>query len=237
MDLRQTQSNTRTAQQIFGRWMREFIFEDWGLKLLALFITIALWFAVMEQRTPVSQQLRGIKLVFMVPNDMEISNINRDDVSVSLEGTRHALDRLNVRDMVARINITGYNPGERVIKLTPDKIMMELPDGVRLKEIEPNKVSLRIEQRIEQDLDVEARLEGKPPEGFEVKGVYVEPARVRVRGPRSNVEALTKAPTETISVNDRTESFTSQQISVDIPDPKVTALDGFVSVRVEIGPK
>ena len=62
-------------------------------------------------------------------------------------------------------------------------------------------------------------------------------ARVRVRGPRSHVEALTKAPTETISVNDRTQSFTSQQISVDIPDPKVIALDGFVSVRVEIGPK
>lgn len=237
MDLRQTQSNTKTAQQIFGRWMREFIFEDWGLKLLALAITIVLWFAVMEQRTPISQQLRGIKLVFVVPNEMEISNINRDEVGITLEGTRHALDRLNVRDMVARVNVTGYNPGERVIKLAPDKILMELPDGVRIKEIEPNTVSLRIEQRVEQDLEVEARLEGKLPEGFEVKGVYVEPARVRVRGPRSHVEALSKAPTETIAVNDRTQSFTDQQISVDIPDPKVTALDAFVSVRVEIGAK
>ncbi len=237
MDLRQTQSNTKTAQQIFGRWMREFIFEDWGLKLLALGITIALWFSVKEQRSPITQTLRGIKLVFIVPNEMDLNSINRDDIDVKLEGTRHALDRLNIRDLVAKINISGYSPGERVIKLAPEKITMDLPDGVRIKEVEPNTISLRIEQRIERELEVEAHLEGKPTEGYEVKGVFVEPGRVRVRGPRSQVESLGKAPTETISVNDRAQSFTAQQIAVDVPDPKVTALDAFVSVRVEIAPK
>ncbi|HVG39545.1 MAG TPA: CdaR family protein [Pyrinomonadaceae bacterium] len=234
--MRKTQSNTRTTQQILWRWTREFLFEDWGLKLLALGITIVLWFAVNEQRSPASLRLRGIKLGFVVPEEMELTGVNRDEVRITLEGSRHALDRLNVRDLTANVDVANYQPGERVVKLTPDKIVMELPDGVRLKEVEPNSVSLRVERRIEREVDVKVRFEGAPPPGYEVKNISVEPRRVKVRGPAGPAEALGEVATETISLDNHAESFTERQIAVDTSDPRVMALDPLVSVRVEIGP-
>ena len=46
------------------RWLRELLFEDWGMKLLALAITFGLWWAVTGQRTPASLPLRHVPLVW-----------------------------------------------------------------------------------------------------------------------------------------------------------------------------
>jgi hypothetical protein len=72
------------------------------------------------------------------------------------------------------------------------------------------------------------------PEGFELLGVQSLPARVRVRGPESHVNALERAPTETILLEGRTENFTAAQIAIDIQDRKIVALDAVVDVLVKI---
>jgi hypothetical protein len=49
------------------------------------------------------------------------------------------------------------------------------------------------------------------------------------------VNALQKAPTETISVEGRKNTFTATQVAIDIPDQKVDIVDSFVDVVIEIG--
>lgn len=237
MDFRETQSNAKTFQQIVQRWLREFVFEDWWLKLIALAVALALWFGVSALRAPATLHLRGIKLVFIVPSDMEISNVVRDEVSVTLEGSQDALDSLNVRDLVANVNVGDYKPGERVILLSPDRFKIKLPAGVRVKEIEPASVPLRIEQLAEQEVAVEARLEGSVPSGYELVSVSVAPDKIKLRGPVSQLKAWQKAPTETISLDGRTENFMNEKVAIDIPDAKITALTNFVNVHVVIAAK
>jgi hypothetical protein len=65
-------------------------------------------------------------------------------------------------------------------------------------------------------------------------GLEALPARVRVRGPESHVGALERAPTETILLDGRTESFTATQIAIDIQDRKIVALDTVIDVHVKI---
>ena len=217
------------------RWLREIFIQDWNLKLLALAITLGLWYAVTGQRTPATVRFRGVQLRFQLPSDMEISNDPRDEVEVTLTGNKQDLDRINPRDLVAFVDVSNYKPGERVVQLWRDRVKMELPNGVRIVDIEPNVVPLRLEPRIERLVDVEAQLEGKLPEGYELRGIYPTPDKVRVRGPASNVNALQKAPTETISLDGRKESFTVQEAAIDISDPKVDVIDTIVHVYVEIG--
>lgn len=218
------------------RWARALLFDDWGLKLLALGITLALWYVVMSGREPAAIRLRGIELVYLLPDGMDISNEPRDEVQVTLRGSRQALDALNIRNMVASVNLRDHKIGERVVQLAPERVTMELPDGVQIEKIEPGTVPLRLEQSIEREIEVRAQFDGELPVGYKLHDVQITPSKIRVRGPESHVSKLEQALTEPISFEGRTESFSDTQIAVVIPDKKVAALDAVVNVRIEIVP-
>lgn len=221
---------------VAGRWLREALFADWWLKLLALAIALAVWFGVTSQRAPATVTLRDVPLAFVPPEDVEISNEPIDKLRVvTLQGRRDELDRLDRQNLDANVDVTNLRLGERVVRLTPDNVALNLPGGVRVVKVEPESVALRLERRIERELAVEPRLEGRPPEGYEMRGWQVTPVRVRVRGPQSRVAALEKLPTETISLEGQTQPLDLKQTNVDIVDPKVVALDPVVAVRVDIG--
>jgi YbbR domain-containing protein len=216
-------------------WLREIFVEDWNLKLLALAITLGLWYAVTGQRTPSTTRLRNVQLQFRLPEEMEISNEPRDIVEVVLTGNKRELDLIRRSDPVAYVDISRYAPGERVVQLTRDSVTMDLPEGVRIDDIEPSVVPLRLEPRVEGRVPVEARLDGKLPEGYELYGVRVMPDTVRVRGPASHINALQKAPTEVISLAGRKESFSLEQAAIEVSDQRVNVLDTIVNVAVDIG--
>ncbi|HEX8173930.1 MAG TPA: CdaR family protein [Pyrinomonadaceae bacterium] len=216
-----------------GSWLHEIFLEDWTLKLVALLISLGLWFAITGQRTPTTIRLRNVQLDFQLPNDMEISNDPRRDIDITVSGSSDALENLNRRELVARVDVSRYRPGDRVVQLTSK--IIDLPPGIKVVKIEPNTVPLRLEPSVEREVEVEARLEGNLPEGFELYNVTAAPARVRVRGPQSHIQALQKAMTETIPVENRRESFSIQQVAIDVPDQKITVIDSVVNVRLDIG--
>lgn len=226
----------------FAHWPREvrslvrrIFLEDWNLKLLALAITFGLWFGVTGQRAPATVRLPRVQVSFRLPADMEISNEPRDEVEVTLTGGKGELERLNGRDLVAYVDVSDMKPGERVVQLSPGRVRIELPEGVRIDSIEPNTIPLRLEPRVERQVEVEARLEGRVAEGYELRGINIIPNKVRVRGPASHVDQLTKVLTETIPLEGHQESFAVPQTAIDISDPKVDGIDTIVNVYLEIG--
>jgi YbbR domain-containing protein len=227
-----THDRPRTPSGI-ERALRKIFIEDWSLKLLALAITLALWLAVTGQNKPVTIHA-NVQLNFIRPASLEISNDPPRSVDVLLTGTRHKLDRLSLLDLVATIDISDQQAGERVLKLS-DRAQMDLPDGVKIDSFRPSAIPIRLEPVVTKQVGVDPRFEGKPADGYEVYGFRPNKSSVTVHGPASNVNALQKAPTETISVAGRRESFTAQNNAIDISDPKVDVEDPVVSVDIEIG--
>lgn len=219
-----------------GSWLRQIFIEDWNLKLLALAITLGLWFAVTGQRAPATVRMPRVQISFRLPADMEISNDPRGEVEVTLTGSKRELDLLNGRDLVAYVDVSSMKPGERVVQLIPERVVkMDLPGSVRIDSIEPSTIPLRLEPRVEREVEVEARLEGKVAEGYELRSINITPNRVRVRGPASRVNQLSKALTETIPLEGRNESFAVPQTAIDVSDPKVDVIDTIVNVYLEVG--
>ncbi|MBA2646952.1 MAG: hypothetical protein H0U81_09150 [Pyrinomonadaceae bacterium] len=225
----------RTARPIAQDWLHALLFEDWTTKLLALGVALGLWYGVTSQRAPASYRLRGVQLDFLLPSDMEISNEPRDEVEVTLRGDRQSLEQIVVRNLVARVDISDLKPGERVVRLSREKVAMDLPSDVQIEKIEPGTIPVRLERSVERVLPVEARMEGRLPEGYVIRDVRITPPTVKVRGPQSHVEALANAPTESILLEGQTESITSPQTAIDILDRRVVPLDPVVALRVEIG--
>jgi YbbR domain-containing protein len=228
----------KDAVVIGRRWLHDLLFADWGLKLLALAVSLGLWFAVTGQRVPATARLRRVPLRFVLPNDVEISNDPREEVDLTLRGGKQTLNSLRSQDVVVTFDASGYSPGERLVRLARENVTLELPEGagdVAVERIEPSTVPLRLERRAEREIEVEPRLEGKVPEGYELLGVEARPARVRVRGPESRLDELKKAPTETILLEGKTSGFVASQMAVDLPDRRLVPLDAVVDVIVRVG--
>ena len=227
---RSTSSDTR---RFVVEWLREIFLEDLGLKLVALIIAVGLWLAVTGLRAPATVRLRGVPLEFIKPENVDIGNEPLEEVDVTLEGSQGRLAEVNARNLVARADITQLRPGERVVRLTPESVAMEVPAGVRIVAIEPRTVALRLEPIVDREVEVETRFEGQVPEGYTLGTVQVTPPRIHVRGPESHVLALGKAQTETISLSGQRETFLTQT-AIDTANLRVVPVEAAVSVRIEI---
>ena len=225
--------NAAPAPSRVEKLLRKLFIEDWSLKLLSLAIALVLWLLVTGQNQPVSAHL-SVQLNFIRPPSLEISNDPPRTVDVMLTGSRNKLDDLTSLDLVATVDISDQRAGERVLRLA-DKAQLSLPQGVKVDGFQPSAVPVRLETIVQRQVALEAKLEGKPADGYEVYAVRLSKESVTLRGPESRVAALQRVPTESIWVSGHKESFTATNVAVDVPDAKVDVLDPVVNVEIEIG--
>lgn len=228
-----TAPDPRRAPHRAEQLLRRIFLEDWSLKLLSLAIAIVLWLLVTGQNQPVTAHV-NVQLNFIRPQSLEISNDPPRTVDVMLTGSRNKLDDLTSLDLVATVDISDQRAGERVLRLA-DKAQISLPQGIKVDGFQPSAIPIRLEEVVNRQVNVEAKIEGKPADGFEVYSVYPSKGSVVVRGPASHVIALQKVMTESIWLGGRKESFTATNVAIDVPDSKVDLLEPLVNVNVEIG--
>jgi YbbR domain-containing protein len=153
-----------------------------------------------------------------------------------LTGTSDKLAQINPMDLTATVLVSDHTTGDRVVRLSADRVKIEhLPSGVQVNGFLPAVVSVRMEPKVESDVNVEIKFEGTVAAGYEVLAATANPARIKVRGPASHVKGIDKAPTESISLAGRKESFDVAEVAINIPDQKVDVAVSMVQVHVEIG--
>jgi YbbR domain-containing protein len=218
------------------RVLRKIFVEDFGLKLLALAITLLVWMAVTGENQPVTIHT-AVQLNFVRPENLAISNDPPRTVEVLLTGSRNRLNSLRLLDLVATVDLSDSKPGDRVIRLSPERVAIQLPSGVTISSFQPTTLPIRLEPIVRREVAVEVHLGGEPAAGFEVYGTQSTPAAVWIAGPVSHLKEVQKAPTETISVDGRNETFTAPRVSIAILDEKLDIAESLVDVVVTIGEK
>lgn len=231
-DVDEVETSDPRAPSRAAKLARKLFLEDWGVKLLSLAIALVLWLVVTGQNEPVTAHV-NVQLNFIRPQMLEISNDLPRTVDVMLTGSRSKLDDLTALDLVATVDISDQQPGERVLRLA-GKAVISLPQGVKVDGFQPSAIPIRLEQIIERQMAVEPKLEGKPADGYQVYGVRPSKSAVMVRGPESRVNALQKLETESIWLSGRKQTFTAENLGIDVPDPKVDLVDPVVDVQIEI---
>lgn len=215
--------------------IKKVFFEDWPLKLIALAITLGLWLGVTGLSTPEKKDLI-LPLVPNIYNNVEITSGLTPNVRVTVSGDKRKIDQLNNKgDLVASLDLTDIAPGEHIISLTASNVSVELPQGIKIDQINPNQVRINVEAVQEKDVDVQPQVAGSPASGFEVYSATSLPPKVRVRGPASFVEPLAYLQTDNIDLTGHKEDFAAHQVPVIVSDRNATVLNTVVDVFVRIG--
>ena len=234
--LRFTTLDTQPKRLFFKHIIRKVFLEDWVMKVVALAITLALWLGVTGLSNPTTQRLTSIPLSLTFSTNIEVTNSPIQEVTLVVTGDSRRLAQINKNDLVASIDISDVMPGDRVLNLTPETVAVSLPTGVKLDEIQPRSMAVRIEAVEEREVAVKAETYGDLPAGYEVYEEIVTPAKVRVRGPAGFIRSLESVATERIDLSNRTGDFTVRQVPIGISNPKASVITGtVVDVTFRIG--
>lgn len=212
---------------LIKRLFSKIFLEDWSVKLMALAITIALWFGVTGLQAPLTMRLSRITFSPLVSSDLEITNSPVQEVDLVITGDKRKIERLNPHQLVASLDLTNIEEGERTLQINPEDVTINLPndaEGIKIDKIQPNRIVIKLEKVEEYDVPIIAETEGDLEKGFEIYETTVIPKKVRVRGPKSFVESLNFVSTEKINITDLKSNFTAKQISFNIVNPKVTPI-------------
>ena len=222
----------------FKNILRKVFLEDWLMKIVALVITLALWIGVTGLSKPTTQRMAGIPLTLRLSNDIAVTNSPIQDVNILISGDKRKIDQIREPDLIMSLDLTDVQPGDRVIRLTPENVSISLPAGVKLDEVQPPSVFIKLEAIEEKEIAVNAMTDGSVPDGMEIYGPpVITPSKVHVRGPASVVKSLASVTTDKIDLTNKGTDFTSKQVPVNVSNPKVTLLETVVDVAFRIGEK
>lgn len=228
------QRETKTL--FFKHIVRKAFLEDWGLKLLALVITLALWFGVTGLSTPFKTRWT-IPLNLSVSSNAEITNAPPQDLTIDIDGDKRKIEAIVKSDLVATVDLSDVPPGDWVISLSPENVYVALPQGVKLTDVQPGRIPVKLEAVEEKDIEVKVQTVGEPSAGYEVYASTSLPAKIRVRGPASFIKTLDYVQTDRIDITGKKEEFTAKQVPVSVSNPKAAVLNTVVDVLFRIGEK
>lgn len=220
----------------FKHIVRKMFFEDWGLKLIALVITLGLWFGVTGLSTPTTKRLT-VPLNLNIASNAQVVNVPQQEVEIEISGDKRKVDRINRSGLSAYLDLTEMKPGDWVVSLSPDTVSVPLEQGVTLLDVVPGRIAVNIEAVEEKEIEIKARTTGTPAAGFEIYDAVAIPSKIRVRGPASVINALEYVETDKIDVADKKDGFTARQVAVNASNPKVAVLNTVVDVYFRIGEK
>ena len=227
-------TNSRTL--FFKHILRKIFLEDWLTKLLALGITLALWVGV-TGLSEVGSDRYKVPLVLRLADNAQATNEPVDQVEIRITGDKRRLEQIRESDLRVFVDLTTVPVGNHTVPLAPDTVTVpDLPNGVRLEDINPKRIVVRLEAIEERDVPVRVETQGAVKNGSEVYSEAVLPPTVRIRGPVSYIRSLASVPTEKIDISGRDADFTARQVRIaPLSNEDATILESFVDVSFRIG--
>lgn len=226
----------KTIFERLGARLREYVFADAKLKLLALLVVLVIWFSVAgqtRQAAPITIQNVAVSLDSL-PAQFAVTSTDPTEVSVTVQGPEDLLRELRIAvatrssDMMAHADLTTLTEGVQLARLT----VRGLPDGVTLRKIEPDSVRVTLDPIRTKVVKVEPRFAGSLPDGYKLTSAKTDPETVTLSGPQSVLDTIDKVTTTTMSLNNRTGSF-EEPVDVDITATDILVRERLV-LRVQI---
>lgn len=207
--------------------------RTWALRLLALGISIGIWFnASVEDRLVPSERVVEASVSFNRPRGfMVIDPVGT--VSVRLIGNKRAIRQLSPYEVSVSVDLSPRQEGSATIKLGRENVLV--PSGLEVVSIEPSTIQVDLEREITQRVPVAPEIIGKPAEGAIVGEVEVSPNQVLVSGPASKLERIGALATEPVNLEGRTSTFEAS-VPVLSPDPLIQIVEPRVTIRIPIQP-
>ena len=169
-------------------------------KIAALLVAFVLWLFVNAGKRETEVLQFPIEFRNTPERSVLVTRDHIDTVSVKLNGPGALLASLDGRRAPIVIDLAGVELGSEMRVKIRDE-MVRVPRGVRIVDIEPPRIPVRLEEIRYATVPVRLTRSGEPADGYKVETVRLMPSNVVVSGPASTVEGLQVVETEPLDLN------------------------------------
>ena len=172
------------------RWV-----NDLTLMLLALVLAVVVWIVAVQEENPIETGEFQHAIPIEIRNQPEgttfLPEVFEESTLLTIRAPQSSWQDLRADKFTAWIDLEGQGAGEYEVSVRAECI----DNNVRIVELRPAKVPVRLRKEISRTVVVDVRVYGTAALGFEilVDQREIEPEVVTVTGPESIVEQVTKA--------------------------------------------
>jgi YbbR domain-containing protein len=150
-----------------------------------------------------------------IPEGLIITNGPLKGIEVHVRGPKSIVQTLSDLKIQYKIDLSGVNTGVNFIPI--DQARIPFPDGVSILKINPDSITVKVENEIKKKLPVNISLTGKPAKGFMVVGAEAKPVSVTLRGSEEALGKMDKVSTKPINIKGISNSF-KKEVALDLAE-------------------
>lgn len=207
--------------------MRETLTNNFGIKLLSLFLAAVMWIVIINLDDPtIARTYQNITVDIM--NESAIASLGQvydivegRTVSVTVKGKRSVVDKIRSADLKASVdlsNISSFNKVE--ITASCEKYAYENLEITA----KPKLMQITLEDRGEKQVNVKVVTTGTPADGYSVGMIEAKPVMLAISGAESTVAKIEEARV-TVDVSGETETFTRKELEPKLYDAAGNEID------------
>ncbi len=214
------------------RFLRNAFFRNWGLKIFSFLLAFVLWLTIIPQEKEYSEKTVAILLeISNVPRDLELVERPTTPIDVTVRAPLRLLSQISSSNVTAKLNLERGNTYQEEYPL--NNSMVTVPPGAEVVRISPNKVTIKLERTKQQLMDVVPSLIGKLREGYRIEKIDVNPSRVEVKGPESQIKAKDKVRTSPVDISNLTQTA-ELEADLILPKPDLRLASSNTTARITV---
>lgn len=148
-----------------------------------------------------------------IPEGLIITNAPFTGIEVHVRGPKSIIRTLSDLKIQYTIDLSAVNIGVNIIPIQQARI--PLPNGISILKINPDSITVKVENEIKKKLPVKISLTGKPAKGFMVVGAEAKPMSVTLRGSEDTLGRMDKVLTKPINIKGFSDSF-KREVTLDL---------------------
>lgn len=211
--------------------MKEFLFKNTILKIVALIFAVALWVLVEgEKKTEVGFI---IPLEFRnLPKDMAIIGEPVKEVEVRVLASKKVMAKFSPSQLSAPVDLSMTKPGiNNLIVVARD---IKTSKGVEIIKVNPSSLLVHLETISSKLVSVTVKLSGTPAAGFKVKNISVEPDSVAIFGASGQLKDINEVYTVPMDITGIKTDKTSM-LAIPLADTELKKAEpDVVKVKVSV---
>ena len=179
--------------------MKKKIFNNIGLKILALLIAVLVWWAVMNIDDPlVKKTITGISVELR--NEKELTGkgyiyevVSGSTISITVWAPDSVAKDLKAADFVAYADLGQLSPLTDSANIEIECVKSDIKNDIKEISSKTQVVKLSIDNKQSADVAVSIDISGTPAEGYVIGDSSISQNKIQITGAASIVETISKA--------------------------------------------
>lgn len=210
--------------------MKKLLFENLGLKISAILLSIFLWFFVTSSGQ--SEMSFEVPIEFLnIPVDFRVVSASTKTVNVTIRGQERLMKNVRTSDIRVFVDIGSAKKGEGIYYINKDDI--KLPFAMSVINIKPSSLKLKLDETVTKTIIIKPYITGLPEKGFFISSIAIEPESVIIRGLKSELRKINNLMTEALDITGLHET-TTEELKIDIAGADLKPEVNTVKVKVII---